>query len=169
MFRILLKDTTYFDFGREKWILNFLKDYCWFMLECFRLQWPFNTGGGQWNMPLGFNKWWLRPLSRGDRLREVKITVIKGKQIWNFDNWPLNAGRPLITVPLNTGSTVLCRRRLISSPFPPENHVILPIILHPYSLPHRRLTLTSSCSENEFKNNVETQNIRVKKSDALQH
>ena len=121
------------------------------------------------NIPLGLNKWWLRPLSRGDCLTEVKITVIKGKQIWDFDNGPLNTGRPLITVLLNTGSTVLCRRRLISSPFPPENHVILPIILHPYSLPHRRLKLTSSCSENEFKNNVETQNIRVKKSDALQH
>ena len=52
MYRILLKDTTYFDFGSEKWILNFLKDYCWFMLEYFR-----NENEDNENMPLGLNKW----------------------------------------------------------------------------------------------------------------
>ena len=44
---------------------------------------------------------WLRPLSRGDRLIEVKIAVFEGKEIQNFDNWPLGIGWPL-----NTGSTV---------------------------------------------------------------
>ena len=33
---------------------------------------------------------------KGDRLIEVKITVIKGKQIWDFDNRPLNTGCLLI-------------------------------------------------------------------------
>ena len=34
-------------------------------------------------------------------LVEVKIKETKGKQMQDFDNWPLN------TMPLNTGSTVL--------------------------------------------------------------
>ena len=41
-----------------------------------------------------------------DRLIEVKITVIKGKQNRDFDYWPLNIGWPLNMVPLNTDSTV---------------------------------------------------------------
>ena len=43
----------------------------------------------------------MRPLSRGDRLIEVKIAVFEGKEIQNFDNWPLDTGWPL-----NTDSTV---------------------------------------------------------------
>ena len=42
-----------------------------------------------------------------DRLIEVKITVIKGKQNRDFDYWPLNIGWPLNMVPLNTDSTVI--------------------------------------------------------------
>ena len=41
-----------------------------------------------------------------DRLIEVKITLIKGKHIRDFDNWPLNTGGPLNTVPYNTGLTL---------------------------------------------------------------
>ena len=43
----------------------------------------------------------LRPLNKGDRLIEVKIAVFKGKEIRDFDNWPLDTGWPL-----NTGSKV---------------------------------------------------------------
>ena len=43
---------------------------------------------------------WPRLPNRGDRFIEAKITVIKGKQIRDFDYWPLN------TVPLSTSSTV---------------------------------------------------------------
>ena len=43
MYRISLKDTTYFDFKRETWIQNNFKDYS-VILECFRFQLPFDTG-----------------------------------------------------------------------------------------------------------------------------
>ena len=37
----------------------------------------------------------------------VNIAVIKGKQILEPENRPLNIGWPLYTVPPNTGSSVL--------------------------------------------------------------
>ena len=55
---------------------------------------------------LGISFGWPRPLNRGDRLKQVRITVIKESNFRDFDNWPLNRGWPLNTVPLNTGSTV---------------------------------------------------------------
>ena len=58
------------------------------------------------NSSLGLSIGWPRPLNRGDRLIQVSITVIKGRNFRDFDNWPLNRGWPLNTVPLNTGSTV---------------------------------------------------------------
>ena len=54
---------------------------------------------------LGLSKGWL---NGGDRAIEVKITVIKGKQIRDFDNRrSFNTGWPLIKVPLNTGRLYL--------------------------------------------------------------
>ena len=38
-----------------------------------------------------------------DHLIEVKITLIKGKHIRDFDNWPLNTGGPVLH---NTGLTL---------------------------------------------------------------
>ena len=49
------------------------------------------------NRPLGISQGILR----GDRVIEVKITVIEGDKFRVSDN------RPLITVPLHTGSTVV--------------------------------------------------------------
>ena len=51
----------------------------------------------------------LQDLAKGDRDRliEVKITVIKGSNFRDFDNWPLNRRWPLNTGLLNTGSTVV--------------------------------------------------------------
>ena len=69
-------------------------------------KWLFNTGQDNRNSSSGLSKGWPRPLNRGDRLIEVKITVIKGSNFRDFDNWPLNRGWPLNTGPLNTGSTV---------------------------------------------------------------
>ena len=70
-------------------------------------KWPLNTGQDNRNSSSGLSKGWPRPLNRGDRLIEVKITVIKGSNFRDFDNWPLNRGWPLNTGPLNTGSTVV--------------------------------------------------------------
>ena len=64
------------------------------------------------NRPLGLSEGWPWPLNRGDRPIEVKIKVINGKQIRDFDNWPPNTGWPLNTVPLYTGSTVICPAQL---------------------------------------------------------
>ena len=44
-------------------------------------KWPFKTDGRQYKRPLGLSKVRLRPLSRGNCLIEVQITVIKGRQI----------------------------------------------------------------------------------------
>ena len=59
---------------------------------------PFTKWPGQdnRNSSLGLSKGWPRPLNRGDRFVEVKITIIKGHNIRDFDNWPLNGGWPLI-------------------------------------------------------------------------
>ena len=43
-----------------------------------------NTGGRQYKQAVG----WPWQLNRGDRLIEVKITVIKEKQIVDFDMTP---------------------------------------------------------------------------------
>ena len=64
------------------------------------------------NRPLGLSEGWPWPLNRGDRPIEVKIKVINGKQIRDFDNWPPNTRWPLDTVPLYTGSTVICPAQL---------------------------------------------------------
>jgi len=53
-------------------------------------------------------KWWPQPLNRGDRLKDVKITVIKGSKFWDFENWLLNGGWQFNMVLLNTGLTVAC-------------------------------------------------------------
>ena len=66
-------------------------------------KWPFNTGQDNRNSSSGLTKGWPRPLNRGDRLIEVKITVINGSNFRDFDNWPLNRGWPLNAGPLNTG------------------------------------------------------------------
>ena len=70
-------------------------------------KWPFKTGQDNRNSLLGLSKGCPRPLNRGDRLIEEKITIIKGHNFRDFDNWPLNGGWPLYTVPLNTGFTVI--------------------------------------------------------------
>ena len=36
----------------------------------------FNTDQDTRKVPLGYCKWWLRPVNRGDGVTEVKITVI---------------------------------------------------------------------------------------------
>ena len=58
------------------------------------------------------SKGWPRPFDKGDRLIEVKITVIKGSNFRDFDNWPLNRGWPL-----NTGSTVFWMAHELHSNF----------------------------------------------------
>ena len=40
---------------------------------------------------------WVRPLYRGDRLIKAENAVFKGKEIWDFDNWPHNTRWPLNT------------------------------------------------------------------------
>ena len=49
-------------------------------------KWPFKTGQDNRNSLLGLSKGGLRPLNRGDRLIEVKITIIKGHNFRDFDN-----------------------------------------------------------------------------------
>ena len=62
------------------------------LFKYFR-NWLLNTGEKQYKQ------------ADGDRLIEVKITVIKENEIQVFDNRPLNTGWPLNTMLPNTGST----------------------------------------------------------------
>lgn len=77
--------------------LNFTKKKSLLVLiEWFHFVWLFLTCEIQW---------WSKPLNRCSQSK-MKITVIKGKKIWYFGNWPLNTGWPLNMVLLNIGSTV---------------------------------------------------------------
>ena len=49
------------------------------LLEWSTFGWLLNTGGGQQKQAFGTDK----------RVTEVKVTVIKAKQILDFDNWLL--------------------------------------------------------------------------------
>lgn len=71
---------------------------------CFK--WPSMQVEDNANRLLGFSKGSPWHLNRGDHLIQVKITVTRRKQIYNFDNQSLNTGYWLNTVPLNTGATV---------------------------------------------------------------
>ena len=58
------------------------------------------------NRLLGLSKGSPHLPERGDRLIEVNITMVKGKQIWDFDKPMLkiaDTGSPLNTVLLDTG------------------------------------------------------------------
>ena len=61
------------------------------------------------------SKGWPWPANRGDHLLEVKITVIKGRKIQDFDYWLLNTGWPLNTASLNTGLTVALKYQSTNS------------------------------------------------------
>ena len=90
----------------SNWKHSFLASY-WFTkinmeISCCTLSeqvidivWLFNTGQDNKNSLLGLSKGWCQPLNKGDSLIEVRITVIKGSNFQNFDNWPLYRGWPL--------------------------------------------------------------------------
>ena len=113
MYRISLKDTTYFDFRKETWISNNLKDYSKLHLNASAFSYRSIQVEITKNRSLGLSKGWPPPLNRSDCLIEGEITVIKGKEIRDFHNWPLNTGWPLNMVPLNTGLTVLTIKLLL--------------------------------------------------------
>ena len=75
--------------------------FTFFSHQLFFSCFPFTKWQDNRNSSSGLSEGWPRLLNRGDRLTEVKITVIKGSNFRDFDNWPLNTG------PLNTSSTEL--------------------------------------------------------------
>ena len=79
MYRISLKDTTNFDFRRETWIPNNLKDYPLY-LNASAFSYRSIQVENNKSRPLGLSK------NRSDCLIEGEITVIKGKEIRNFHN-----------------------------------------------------------------------------------
>ena len=60
---------------------RYLKDYCCFYSGGSAISDRQKQAEGNSKRPLGLSKGRLRPLSRGNRLLQIKITVIKGRQI----------------------------------------------------------------------------------------
>ena len=76
------------------------------LIECSALSdWSLQVEDNT-NRLLSLTQRWPRPLNRGYLYKEVKVTAIKEKKIWDSDHWPLNTGWPLNTVLLNISLTV---------------------------------------------------------------
>ena len=84
--------------------MNYCSNLSGFLLQSNHLIQVKTTETACWDLVKG----WPQPLNRGDHLIEVKITVIKGSNFQDFDNWPLNRGWPL-----NTGSIVFLTRDVL--------------------------------------------------------
>ena len=99
LYKTSLKSSTDVDFERKIWIKYFLKDNSSFYSSSSALSDRSIQVEDNTKRPFRLTKRWLRPLRKGDRLTEVKIT---GKQIcWLLNTEPHNAG---LTVILNRAS-----------------------------------------------------------------
>ena len=100
MFRILLKNTTYGLILGKNMVQKLLERLFLVLFEWFGFNWPFNTGERKEEKAVWTQRSVMRPHDRGDRLIEVKITVIKEKQTRDFGN----------RLPLITGATIFMSR-----------------------------------------------------------
>ena len=73
------------------------KDYSWFYLNGSALSDRVIRVKDKSKRVIATRYNWVRPLHRGDRVIEVKISVFKGKELRDFDNWPQNTVWPLNT------------------------------------------------------------------------